>query len=73
VDSQHFLSHLNHSMLCLRIILNFLAEVFVVHSSSYWISTQSINVRMPQAWSVNNFEVEVLQQINPSSFPPMSV
>jgi hypothetical protein len=60
-NRQHLLGHLSVSMLGVQLILDFLLEILIIHSSPYWISTQGISIRMPHSWSMNYFEVVVLQ------------
>jgi hypothetical protein len=70
---QYLLSHLGHSMLCVRIILDFLMKILIIHSLPYWISTQGISIRMLHSWSVDYLEAVVLQQVNPSTPSSMGI
>jgi hypothetical protein len=70
-NRQYLLSHLDHSMLCVWIILDFLMEILIIHSLPHWIPTQGISIRMPHSWSVDYLEAIVLQQVNP--FAPSSM
>jgi hypothetical protein len=67
LDSKHPLSCFGWSILYVRIILDFLAEVIVIRGLSHRISAQCISIGMPHTWPVHNLEAEVLQHINPSS------
>jgi hypothetical protein len=60
LNRQHLLSCLGHSMLRVRIILDFLMEILIIHSLPHWIPTQGISIRMPHSWSVDYFEVVVM-------------
>jgi hypothetical protein len=72
-NSQYLLSCLSHVILCVWIILDFLVEIFIIHSLSHRIPTQGISIRMPHSWSVDYLKAEVLQQINPPPSPSMRV
>jgi len=73
LNSQYLLSYLGHVMLRVWIILDFLVEIFIIHSLSHRIPTQGISICMPHSRSVDYLKVEVLQQINPPSSPSMRV
>jgi hypothetical protein len=55
----------------MRIILDLLMKILIIHSSPYWVPVQGINIRMPHPWSVDYLEAVVLQQVNPST--PLSM
>jgi hypothetical protein len=55
----------------MRIILDLLMKILIIHSSPYWVPAQGINIRMPHPWSVDYLEAVVLQQVNPST--PLSM
>jgi hypothetical protein len=72
-NGQYFLNCLGHFMLCVRIILDFLMEIFIIHSLSHRIPTQGISICMPHSWSVDYLKAEVLQHINPPTPPSMRI
>jgi hypothetical protein len=72
-NRQYLLSRLGHSMLCVRIILDLLMEILIIHSLPHWIPTQGISIRMPHSWPVDYLEVVVLQQVNPSTPSSMCI
>jgi hypothetical protein len=54
-------------------VLDFPIEIIILHGWSNWISTQSINISVSEAWSVYNLKAKVLQHVNPSASPTMCV
>jgi hypothetical protein len=40
--------------------LDFFTEVIIIYGLPHWVLAQSIRIRMPQAWSMQDFETEIL-------------
>jgi len=59
-NSQYLLSCLGHVILRVWIILDFLVEIFIIHSLSHRIPTQGISICMPHSWSVDYLKAGVL-------------
>jgi hypothetical protein len=53
--------------------MDFFTKVIIIRGWSNWISTQSINICMSEPWSMYYFEIEVLQHVNPPTFPTMCI
>jgi hypothetical protein len=73
LDSKHSRSVVGGSTPHVRVILDFLIEIIIIHSLSHWISTQSVSIRMSYTWPVDYLEAEVLQHVNPPSPSSMCV
>jgi hypothetical protein len=73
LDSKHSRSVVGGSTPYVRVILDFLIEIIIIHSLSHWISTQGISIRMSYTWLVDYLEVEVLQHVDPPSLSSMRV
>jgi len=73
LDSKHPRIVVGGSTPYVRIILDFLIEIIIIHNLSHWISAQGVSISMSHTWPVYYLEAEVLQHVNPPSPSPMCV
>jgi hypothetical protein len=54
-------------------VLYLFTEVIIICNWSNWIPTQSIDICMPEPWSVYYLEAKILQHVYPPSSPAMRI
>jgi hypothetical protein len=54
-------------------VLDFVTEIVIIRSSSYWVPAQCIHVHMLHPWSMHYFETEVLLHVDPAPSSSMRI